>query len=190
MPESSATFAPYRRTFTRLFRFTERIPSFDTIPCITSYAYRISFFRDVFLAFASSHPRHPPMSHKRAVSAECSSWGYFWMVANCCTTAGYVLYMKHATKTIKLPRFGMVFYNNLLTTLLLTVAAFMVGDFKILFNTPQLHTFTYISTLLFSGETFLRRFPQPREMLSILYDGRVQVPPRMLRDGFYRSVFW
>ncbi|CAM9139286.1 unnamed protein product, partial [Hapterophycus canaliculatus] len=78
-------------------------------------------------------------------------WGYFWMVANCCTTAGYVLYMKHATKTIKLPRFGMVFYNNLLTTCLLLVAAFMVGDFKILFNTPELHTFTYISTLLFSG---------------------------------------
>ncbi|CAN0549551.1 unnamed protein product, partial [Ectocarpus sp. 8 AP-2014] len=52
-------------------------------------------------------------------------WGYFWMVANCCTTAGYVLYMKHATKSIKLPRFGMVFYNNLLTTCLLTPAAFM-----------------------------------------------------------------
>lgn len=38
-------------------------------------------------------------------SSGCSPWGYFWMVANCCTTAGYVLYMKHATKTIKLPRY-------------------------------------------------------------------------------------
>ena len=32
------------------------------------------------------------------------------MVANCCTTAGYVLYMKHATKTIKLPRCGAFFF--------------------------------------------------------------------------------
>ncbi|CAB1106258.1 unnamed protein product [Ectocarpus sp. CCAP 1310/34] len=78
-------------------------------------------------------------------------WGYFWMVANCCTTAGYVLYMKHATKSIKLPRFGMVFYNNLLTTCLLTPAAFMMGDFTIFWTTPQLRTVTYIAALLFSG---------------------------------------
>lgn len=73
------------------------------------------------------------------------------MVANCCTTAGYVLYMKYATKSIKLPRFGMVFYNNLLTTCILTVAAFMVGDFQILFDTPELHTAKYLSILIFSG---------------------------------------
>ncbi|CAN0534205.1 unnamed protein product [Laminaria digitata] len=45
------------------------------------------------------------------------------MVANCCATAGYVLYMKYATKTIKLPRFGMFFYNNLLTSCLLPPAS-------------------------------------------------------------------
>ncbi len=44
------------------------------------------------------------MKMKRPPGGVCSPWGYFWMVANCCTTAGYVLYMKHATKTIKLPR--------------------------------------------------------------------------------------
>eukprot|EP00904_Undaria_pinnatifida_P002829 jgi/Undpi1/12547/HiC_scaffold_6.g02216.m1 len=80
-----------------------------------------------------------------------SPWGYFWMVANCCATAGYVLYMKYATKTIKLPRFGMVFYNNLLTSCLLAPAAFVVGDFKIFVSTPQLHTFTYTAINLFSG---------------------------------------
>lgn len=73
------------------------------------------------------------------------------MVANCCTTAGYVLYMKHATKSIKLPRFGMVFYNNLLTTCILVPAAFMMGDFNIFFNTPELHSAVYLSILLFSG---------------------------------------
>lgn len=86
------------------------------------------------------------------VACIISQWGYFWMVANCCTTAGYVLYMKHATKSIKLPRFGMVFYNNLLTTCILAPAAFLVGDFSIFFNTPELHSPVYLSILLFSGE--------------------------------------
>lgn len=42
------------------------------------------------------------------------AWGYFWMSANCFATAAYVLTMKFATRTMKLPKFGMVFYNNLL----------------------------------------------------------------------------
>lgn len=36
------------------------------------------------------------------------------MSANCFATAAYVLTMKFATRTMKLPKFGMVFYNNLL----------------------------------------------------------------------------
>lgn len=44
----------------------------------------------------------------------CRAWGYFWMSANCFATASYVLTMKFATRTMKLPKFGMVFYNNLL----------------------------------------------------------------------------
>ena len=46
----------------------------------------------------------------------------------------------------------MVFYNNLLTTLILSVAAFFYGDFNTFIVTPQLHTFQYLSILLFSGE--------------------------------------
>ena len=49
----------------------------------------------------------PPDPDPSALGTLCdarSPWGYFWMVANCCATAGYVLYMKYATKTIKLPR--------------------------------------------------------------------------------------
>ncbi len=41
-------------------------------------------------------------------------WGYFWMSANCFATASYVLTMKFATRTMQLPKFGMVFYNNLI----------------------------------------------------------------------------
>ncbi|CAM9657670.1 unnamed protein product [Ascophyllum nodosum] len=80
-----------------------------------------------------------------------NAWGYFWMLANCCATAGYVLYMKYATKTIKLPRFGMVFYNNLLTTCILAPLAYLYGDFHVLLTSPQLHTLSYMTINLFSG---------------------------------------
>ncbi|CAM9927660.1 unnamed protein product, partial [Choristocarpus tenellus] len=40
--------------------------------------------------------------------------GYLWMGGNVFCTASYVLSMKAATKYIPLPKFGMVFYNNLL----------------------------------------------------------------------------
>ena len=40
--------------------------------------------------------------------ASVSLIGLTWMLANCLATAGYVLYMKHATATIKLSKWGMV----------------------------------------------------------------------------------
>jgi GDP-mannose transporter len=40
---------------------------------------------------------------------------------------GYVLYMRYASTSIKLPKFGMVFYNNLL-------CSFLVLPFILLFN--------------------------------------------------------
>ncbi|CAM9923966.1 unnamed protein product, partial [Discosporangium mesarthrocarpum] len=81
-----------------------------------------------------------------------SPWGYFWMSANCCATAGYVLYMKYATKHIKLPKFGMVFYNNLLSTCFLAPLALGVGDFKKYLMHEELHTMLYISINIFAGE--------------------------------------
>ncbi|GMI36990.1 hypothetical protein TeGR_g9644, partial [Tetraparma gracilis] len=40
-------------------------------------------------------------------SLEFRPLGVFWMLANCLLTSGYILYMKHATQTIKLSKFGM-----------------------------------------------------------------------------------
>lgn len=31
--------------------------------------------------------------------------GYFWMILNCICTAGYVLYMRYASTSIKLPKY-------------------------------------------------------------------------------------
>lgn len=49
--------------------------------------------------------------------------GYAWQISNCVATSGYVLYLKHATQTIELSKFGMVFYNNLLSLPLLSIIA-------------------------------------------------------------------
>jgi GDP-mannose transporter len=56
--------------------------------------------------------------------------GYAWMLANCMTTAAYVLKMRHATSTIKLSRFGMVFYNNAIGLALMAPAAALSGEWR------------------------------------------------------------
>lgn len=56
------------------------------------------------------------------------------MSANCVATASYVLYMKYATKTIDLSKFGMVFYNNLLSVPLLLPLAFYMSETESVFK--------------------------------------------------------
>lgn len=80
------------------------------------------------------------------------SWiGLFWMVLNCIATSGYVLYMKFATKNVKLSTFGMVFYNNVLCVLFLLPASMMMGQIEIFLSTPAIHTADYAFKNLFAG---------------------------------------
>ena len=58
--------------------------------------------------------------------------GYVWQAANCVATSTYVLYLKHATQTIDVSKFGLVFYNNLLSLPLLLAIAFAHGEFGVL----------------------------------------------------------
>lgn len=77
--------------------------------------------------------------------------GLFWMIANCVSTAGYVLYMKFATRSIKISTFGMVFVNNVLcVAFLLPVAAFK-GEVEIFRSTSALHTSEYFFKNCFAG---------------------------------------
>jgi len=81
-----------------------------------------------------------------------SSWiGLFWMAANCVATAGYVLYMKYATKHVKLSKFGMVFVNNLLCVFFLLPASFLRGEVLAFISTKDLHTFDYFSKNCVAG---------------------------------------
>jgi GDP-mannose transporter len=77
--------------------------------------------------------------------------GLFWMAANCCSTSGYVLYMKHATNNIKLTKFGMVFVNNVLCVVFLLPISFAMGEIKLFFESNSLHTVDYASKNAFAG---------------------------------------
>lgn len=83
--------------------------------------------------------------------AEVTQAGLFWMLANCVCTSGYVLYLKYATKSVKLSKFGMVFYNNVLCTLFLFPVTLLNGEFHTFTTTPALHTVDYAAKNAFAG---------------------------------------
>jgi len=75
--------------------------------------------------------------------ADVTQTGLFWMLGNCLCTSGYVLYLKYATKTVKLSKFGMVFYNNVLCTCFLLPVTIFNGELSMFLNTSALHTVDY-----------------------------------------------
>lgn len=77
--------------------------------------------------------------------------GLFWMAANCVSTSGYVLYMKHATNNVKLTKFGMVFVNNVLCVVFLLPIAMITGEVSLFFKTEALHTLDYGFKNAFAG---------------------------------------
>ena len=77
--------------------------------------------------------------------------GLSWMVLNCLSSSGYVLYMKHATETIKLEKFAMVFYNNVLCVCFLLPAAVYLGEMKLFLGSKVLHTADYAVKNIFAG---------------------------------------
>ena len=80
------------------------------------------------------------------------SWqGLFWMALNCLSTAGYVLYMKFATKHVQISKFGMVFINNVLCIVFLLPIALVMGQVHLVITTPAIHTQDYFFKNIFAG---------------------------------------
>jgi GDP-mannose transporter len=77
--------------------------------------------------------------------------GLFWMSINCLATAGYILSLKFATRNVKLSKFGMVFYNNVLCVLFLSPAAFVRGEWSRFLLTKEIHTTSYLMQNMFAG---------------------------------------
>uniref|UniRef100_A0A7S2R176 Sugar phosphate transporter domain-containing protein n=1 Tax=Eucampia antarctica TaxID=49252 RepID=A0A7S2R176_9STRA len=82
---------------------------------------------------------------------EMNPVGIFWMISNCFATAGYILYMKYATKNVKLTKFGMVFYNNVLCILFLLPVATINGELLTFLRTNAIHSFDYFWKNGFAG---------------------------------------
>lgn len=80
-----------------------------------------------------------------------TSTGLFWMAANCLTTSGYVLYMKHATQHVQLSKFGMVFVNNVLCVAFLLPAAFVLGEVGTFLGSARIHNWGYLSKNFWAG---------------------------------------
>ncbi|VEU35000.1 unnamed protein product [Pseudo-nitzschia multistriata] len=80
-----------------------------------------------------------------------SGTGLLWMVCNCLSSSGYVLYMKHATAKVKLSKFGMVFYNNVLCAVFLLPVAGLMGQTTVFATTSAIHTPDYALKNLFAG---------------------------------------
>jgi GDP-mannose transporter len=81
---------------------------------------------------------------------EFSVTGYLYMGLNCFFTSGYVLYMRYASTTVKVPKFGMVFYNNLLSIALLLPLILLTNEVPQLFN-PRIMTLSFILNNIMAG---------------------------------------
>jgi GDP-mannose transporter len=79
--------------------------------------------------------------------------GYFWMVLNCIATAGYVLYMRYATSksSLKISKFGMAFYNNLIALPLLAPPMVVNGELFSVWSNPLLSNLNFNVLLFLSG---------------------------------------
>ncbi|OQS04170.1 GDP-mannose transporter [Thraustotheca clavata] len=79
--------------------------------------------------------------------------GYFWMFMNCVSTAAYVLYMRYATtgSSLKLSKFGMAFYNNLVAIPLLFLPMAYTGDAITVWSNPLMINVPFLFLLFLSG---------------------------------------
>jgi len=73
--------------------------------------------------------------------------GYFFLFLNLVSTSGYVLVMRYATTTsdIQLPRFGMLYYNNLISAMLLLPICFIKGELPRALFDPSLMTQSFLT---------------------------------------------
>ncbi|KAG5645729.1 GDP-mannose transporter into the lumen of the Golgi [Asterophora parasitica] len=80
--------------------------------------------------------------------------GYFWMLVNCLTSAGYVLAMRKRIKVTGFSDWDSMFYNNLLCIPVLVVSSLLVEDWSaksLAINFPQETRIFLLAAIAFSG---------------------------------------
>ncbi|ORZ35879.1 UDP-galactose transporter [Catenaria anguillulae PL171] len=85
------------------------------------------------------------------LSGSGGAWfGYLWVVANCLSSAFYVLYMRSSIKHLQLKDGDTVYLNNLLTApLFLVLSPLADPSWSLLATSPQ--TWSFLSATFFSG---------------------------------------
>jgi GDP-mannose transporter len=76
--------------------------------------------------------------------------GYFWMIINCVCTAFYTLYMRYVTQHVKLSKLGMVYYNNVLSLIILAPVCLLLNQQSDILQ-PQYTTISFMSTNILAG---------------------------------------
>jgi GDP-mannose transporter len=56
--------------------------------------------------------------------------GYFWMAANCVSSASFVLYMRKRMKMSQFKEFDVAYYNNLLSIPVLLIPSLLLEDWS------------------------------------------------------------
>eukprot|EP01134_Creolimax_fragrantissima_P003973 CFRG3973T1 len=77
--------------------------------------------------------------------------GYIWMALNCLSAGGYALYIRTAKKNTSLDQWGMAYYNNILTCMLTTPAAFLNGEVANLKDFEYVYDHGFLLSLFVSG---------------------------------------
>lgn len=79
--------------------------------------------------------------------------GYFWMLMNCTCTAAYVLYMRYATtfSNLKISKFGMAFYNNLISIALIVPVMILSGELFAFQQSELTGNVNFLMLLFLSG---------------------------------------
>lgn len=73
---------------------------------------------------------HGSASNAAAAQIASLNSGYFWMLANCLSTAAYILYMRKRIKFFNFKDFDTMFYNNVLTIPVLLIASLVSEDWS------------------------------------------------------------
>lgn len=77
--------------------------------------------------------------------------GYLWMAGNCCSQAGYVLYMRQAKKDTNLSQWGMSYYNNVIGIAVFLPAALFTGELVDCWSDPLIEDPLFLGAVVFSG---------------------------------------
>jgi GDP-mannose transporter len=128
-----------------------------SVSSMALFSFGLMVFSSVIAAWADI--KHALESHSSATAVSTAQLatlnsGYIWMLANCLSTAAYVLGMRKRIKLTNFKDFDTMFYNNLLTIPILLLSSLVVEDWSsinIAKNFPIDARNAIIGAMIFTG---------------------------------------